>query len=118
MAHRGFYRVRANKHEKAARSSKSARDKAGHKEIASGYRKLAGGASATHKIGRKKSRKKGRKKGRKGGYPRGAAARHRRSGRYVRSGLARAYGQSKRRAANLRNLKKARAAKRRKYGKR
>ena len=44
MAHRGYYRIRAEKHMKASREAKSASDREAHREVASGYYKLSRGS--------------------------------------------------------------------------
>lgn len=75
--HRGYYRVKARRHEAAARAAKSESDREGHREVARGY----------YRLGHAKA----------GG---------RASGRHVRSGLAAAHRRKKhhhkrrRRAAN------------------
>ena len=75
--HPGMYRVRASRHTKAAKNSTGYK-KAGHEEIASGYRKLAAHAGGATHAGRrrKKSHKRGRKKATYGSYF-GRTVRHR-----------------------------------------
>lgn len=90
MAHRSYYTARAFKHEKAARHAKSATDREGHSEVARGYRKLSHGGHGYAAFGHVKGKSHPKKHARKG---------HRQS--------------AKARAASLRNLKKARRARKR-----
>jgi hypothetical protein len=69
--HRGFYRTKAARHERAARASSSSSDAEGHREVARGYHRLArgsGGSTVRSGLGaafgkkRKKSRRKGKYK--------------------------------------------------------
>jgi hypothetical protein len=66
--HTSMYRVRAQRHEEAARNSKGYK-KEGHLEIAEGYHKLAAHrGEPRHVKSRKGKSRKGRKRGRGGRF--------------------------------------------------